>query len=69
MHFLPYHRRGHFQFGRFTSPKYFVLGLTDLAEEMHALLVVMTEEEAEQAIEAWGRLGWVQVVALKTRWS
>ena len=32
------------------------LDLTDLAEEMHALLAVMTEEEAEQAIEAWPAL-------------
>ncbi len=37
------------------------IDLRDLAEG-HALLVVMTPEEAEQASEAWSRLGWVQVV-------
>ncbi|MDJ0847780.1 MAG: hypothetical protein QNK04_05265 [Myxococcota bacterium] len=43
------------------------IDLNDLAEEMHTLLTVMTEEEAEQAIEAWRRLGWVEVVTPGTR--
>jgi hypothetical protein len=51
-YFHPYHRRGHFQFGRFTPQKYFALGLIEWlrkqAQEEQTVVGKAVEEILEE---------------------